>query len=180
MTELLEQTTLPDVPPLPSFPAADNAAMQARLDAYMAQIEQRNAAIQAGAFARAQAEFDRRVHEMEQRGAIESFARAKTTTSTDQAYAMPCTAEELTSLLLETPSAVRQRWQTLLNRITASGLVTFDEIGSSGAGGEAIDQWNAIVNAKQATGMSRVDAIKQAGRDHPDLYAQQQLPKGRR
>lgn len=179
MSEPLEQA-IPAVPPLPTLPAADNAAMQARLDAYMAQIEQRNAAIQAAAFARAQAEFDRRVHEMEQRGQIEQFARAKTTTSTDQAYAMPCTAEELTSLLLETPSGVRSRWQTLLNRITAGGLVTFDEIGSSGAGGEEVDQFNAIVEAKVAAGMSRVEAIKQTGKQHPALYQAQSLPKGRR
>jgi hypothetical protein len=176
----LEQAAFADVPPPPMLPTADNAAMQARLDAYMAQIESRNAAIQSAAFARAQAEFDRRVHEMEQRSSIELFARNRTGVSADQAYAIPCTAEELTSLLLETPSGVRSRWQTLLNRITAAGLMTFDEIGSSGADGEAIDQWNAIVNAKQAAGMSRVDAIKQTAREHPDLYQAQQLPKGRR
>jgi hypothetical protein len=172
MTEPLEQVSLA-TPPLP---VVADPAVQSQMEAYIRQMEARSAAAQEAAFVQMRADFDRRIRETEQRSQIEQFARAKTVTTTDQPWAVPCTADELTQLLLETPAAVRPRWQTLLNRITASGLVTFDEIGNSGAGGEEIDQWNAIVNAKVAAGQSRVEAIKQTAREHPSLYAAQSLP----
>lgn len=173
MTEPLEQVSLA-APPLP---VVADPAVQSQMEAYIRQMEARNDASREAAFVQMRADFDRRIRETEQRSQIEQFARAKTVTTTDQPWAVPCTADELTQLLLETPAAVRPRWQTLLNRITASGLVTFDEIGSSGAGGEEIDQWNAIVNAKVATGMKRVEAIKQTAKEHPSLYAAQSLPQ---
>ncbi len=194
MSEPLEQTALPGVvpaappapppvaatvvlPPPPVLPTVSDAGMQQRLSAYMAEMEARNQALQEAAFTRAQAEFDRRILELEQRRSIEAFAQAKTVTTTDQPWAVPCTAQELTALLVETPAAVRGKWQTLLNRITTSGLATFDEIGSSGPGAEEADRWQAVVNAKVAAGLSRVEAIKQAAREHPALYDAQQAPK---
>jgi len=172
MTEPLEQVPLTP----PPLPVVADPAVQSQMETYIRQMEARSAAAQEAAFVQMRADFDRRIRETEQRSQIEQFARAKTVTTTDQPWAVPCSADELTQLLLETPPAARMRWQTLLNRITASGLLTFDEIGSSGAGGEEIDQWNAIVNAKVAAGQSRVEAIKQTAKEHPGLYAAQALP----
>jgi hypothetical protein len=153
--------------------------MQARLDAYVAQINARYEVQQQQVLAQASAEFERRMREMEQRSAIEAFARRCASTTADQPYAIPAAADELIALLLETPSAVRGKWQALLNRITKSGLLSFDEIGSSGGGGEQDEQWTAVVNAKVAAGLSKVDAIKAAGKEHPDLYAAQSRRGGR-
>lgn len=178
MSEPTEQTV---APPLPPPPATQDAAMGARLDTYIAATEQRLQAAQEAAYARAEAEFDRKLKELEQIRTIEGFARAKTVTGIGQPWALPCKAEELTSLLAETPSGPRAKWMQLLNRITASGLVSFDEIGSSAEGAELADQWNALVNAKVGAGKSRVEAIQETARQHPDLYAAQtRVKKGGR
>lgn len=163
----------------PSLPPISDPTMQARLDAYVAQINARYEVQQQQVLAQASAEFERRMREMEQRSAIEAFARRCASTTADQPYAIPAAADELIALLLETPSAVRGKWQALLNRITKSGLLSFDEIGSSGGGGEQDEQWTAVVNAKVAAGLSKVDAIKAAGKEHPDLYAAQSRRGGR-
>lgn len=171
----------PPVAPLPPPPAAQDAAMQSRLDTYIQATEQRLQAAQEAAYARAEAEFDRKLKELEQIRAIEGFARAKTVTGAGQPWALPCQAEELTSLLAETPPAVRGKWMALLGRITVSGLISFDEIGSSAEGAELADQWNALIAAKVATGMGRVQAIQEVSRQHPDLYAAQtRVKKGGR
>jgi len=168
-------------PPLPPPPAAQDAAMQSRLDTYIQATEARLQAAQEAAYARAEAEFDRKLKELEQIRTIEGFARAKTVTGIGQPWALPCTAEELTKLLAETPAGPRTQWMQLLTRITASGLLSFDEIGSSAEGAELADQWAALVSAKVAAGTPRVQAIQQASREHPDLYAAQtRVKKGGR
>jgi hypothetical protein len=175
------QEAPPAALPLPPPPAAQDAVMQSRLDSYIQATEARLAAAQEAAYARAEAEFDRKLKELEQIRTIEGFARAKTVTGVGQPWALPCTAEELTTLLAETPPAARTKWMTVLNRITASGLISFDEIGSSAEGAELADQWNALINAKVAAGKSRVQAIQEAAREHPDLYAAQtRVKKGGR
>lgn len=185
MSETMEQTTPSDVagappvfaPPSTALPPINDAALQARVDAYFAQqqaaMQQREREIEA----RLKADFERRMLESDQRNAIHAFARARTMTTTDQPYAVPCTAEELSQLLLETPAAVRGKWQALLTRVTTNGLVSFDEIGSSGEAAEAADRWAILVNAKVAAGQKRVDAIREVAREHPDLYEQQQYIK---
>lgn len=37
--------------------------------------------------------------------------------------------------------------------------------------------WNTLVNAKMAQGLSRLEAIKAAGKERPDLYEMQLTPK---
>jgi hypothetical protein len=37
--------------------------------------------------------------------------------------------------------------------------------------------WNALVNAKVAAGMSRVEALKVVAKEQPNLYAAQSIPK---
>lgn len=189
MSEPMEQTPLPGVsaastpppaPPLPPLPAVSDAAMQAQISTYVAQLEERNRQIQEAAFQRAQAQFERRIQELEQRNGIEAYARSRTMTSADQPFALPVPPEELTQLLLETPSTVRGKWQTLLTRITAGGLVSFDEIGSSGEASEAADRWQTLVNGKIAAGLSHVEAIRTVSREHPDVYNAQLRRKGGR
>jgi len=173
MSETPDQATFEAVPP----PIAADPVVQAQMEAYIRGMEARARAAQEATFAQMSAEFERRIRETEQRSSIEQFARAKTVTTTDQPWAVPASAEELTQLLLETPAQVRGKWQTLLNRITTAGLLTFDEIGSSGAGAEQIDQFNAIVDAKVGAGMKRTEAITSTAREHPALYAAQARPK---
>lgn len=180
---IMEQAPLPDtLPPAPTLPppappVIADPALSAQLSAYVAGMDEWKRQTQAAAFQQAQAELQRRTAEIAARSQIEAFARARTTTTTDQPYAIPCSAEELNALLLATPTSVRGQWQTLLTRITSAGLLSFDEIGSSGEGSESTDQWNALVAAKVGAGLSRVEAIRQVSRDHPALYAAQSSAK---
>jgi hypothetical protein len=153
--------------------------VQARLDAYLAQTQAQMAQREREIEQRLTADFERRMLETEQRNAIHAFARRATMTNAEQPYAIPGTAEDLAQLLLETPSAVRAKWSALLTRLTTAGLVSFDEIGSSGEGAADTDRWGILVNAKIAAGLSRVQAIQAVGREHPDLYAAQSKKGGR-
>lgn len=175
----LEQAPLPNVPaptpaappPAPSLPPINDAALQARLDAYFAQnqayMQQRERQIEQ----RLQSDFERRMLELDQRNSIETFARTHTVTAPDRPLALSCPPNELAALLLETPASVRGKWMALIASVTrGDGTVSFDEIGSSGESAEAADRWGILVNAKVAAGLSKVDAIKAVGREHPDLY----------
>jgi hypothetical protein len=165
----------------PTLPPINDPALQGRLDALLAQREASLEQQQRAFEARVQAEFERRLLETEQRNTIRAFAHARTMTSAEQPYAIPGTATELEQLLLETPAQVRGKWQALLTRICTAGAVSFDEIGSSGDGGADTDRWGILVNAKIATGLSRVAAIQAVAREFPDLYeAQARAKKGGR
>lgn len=165
----------------PSIPPITDPALQSRLDAILAQREASLEQQQRAFEARVQAEFERRLLETEQRNTIRAFAHARTMTTAEQPYAIPGTATELEQLLLETPAQVRGKWQALLTRICTAGAVSFDEIGSSGDGGAESDRWGILVNAKIATGLSRVQAIQAVAREFPDLYeAQSRAKKGGR
>ena len=102
----------------PTPPPLTDPAMNARLDAYFAQNQaymlQRERQIEQ----RLQADFERRMHELDQRSAIETFARSATVTALDRPIALAMTPNDLTALLLETPAAVRTKWMALITSIT--------------------------------------------------------------
>ena len=159
------------------LPPGLDASMAASIQTYLARTQEMNRQAQEAAFQRAQAEFERRIQEQEQRATIAQFSRAKTMTSIGQPWALPCAPDDLTALLSETPAPTRAKWMQLLNRIVTSGLMSFDEVGSSAEGLELVDQWSQIVASKIAGGMTKVEAIQAAGRAHPDLYAAQTRSK---
>jgi hypothetical protein len=45
-----------------------------------------------------------------------------------------------------------------------------------GSAGEPQAAWAALVDSKVVAGLSRVEAIRQAGREKPELYRQQLVP----
>jgi len=187
MSEPMEQTQLPGVPdatsaptvpPALPLPPVNDPALQARLADYLAQnqayMQQRERQIEASL----RADLERQMHELGQRNHIESFARQMTVTTAEQPYALSIPPADLNALLLETPSVVRSKWMTLIGKIVrGEGLVSFDEIGSSGEAAEASDRWNSLINAKIAAGMSRFEAIRAVGREYPDLHNAQQYAK---
>lgn len=165
----------------PALPAVNDAAMQAQISAYVGQMEANFKAQQDAAFARAQSEFERRIAEMEQRRAIESYAQHITTPTLSRPYGVPGHADEWVSLLAATPAAIRPQWQAKIDAILSSGLVSFEEIGSGGEGAEARDagaEWNALVTAKVSQGMGRAAAIQAVAKERPELYAAQSSRKG--
>lgn len=165
---------------MPTLPPVSDAAMQAQINAYAAQMEARYKAQQDQAFARAQAEFERRINEMEQRRQIESYAQHITTPTLTRPHALPGSAEDWTKALTALSAEQRKLWQPLLDIVLTAGLVSFEEIGTSGAGEDAKDaqaEFASLVTAKVASGMGRVAAIQAVAKAHPELYAQQSAPK---
>lgn len=166
----------------PALPPVNDAAMQAQINAYVAQMEARFKAQQDAAFARAQQEFERRIVEMEQQRQIEAYAQHITTPTLTRPHALPGHADDWARALRALSAEQRKVWQPLLDTILSSGLVSFEEIGSAGEGETEQDaraRYQALVNAKVDAGMARVAAIKAVNREHPDLYAAQSAPKGR-
>lgn len=182
-----EVTPMSDTPAVeavvaqPTPPPLADPAMNARLDAYFAQNQAYMAQRERQIEQRLQADFERRMHELDQRSAIETFARNATVTALDRPIALSIAPNDLAALLLETPAGVRGKWMTLIGNITrGDGTVSFDEIGSSGESGEAADRWMTLINAKIAAGLSRVEAIRAASKEQPALYAMQSRTKGGR
>lgn len=180
-----DTTRAPEPAPTPAIPAADlppvnDAAMQAQISAYVAQMEARFKAQQDAAFARAQQEFERRIVEMEQQRQIEAYAQHITTPTLSRPHALPGSAEDWSKALRSLSAEQRRVWQPLLDTVLSAGLVSFEEIGASGEGETrtAAEEWDAFVSGKVAAGMSRVAAIKAAAQERPELYAAQATRKG--
>ena len=171
-----EQATF--VAPVP--PVITDPSVKAQVDAFLAQHAAQMADQKRALEAQVKAEFQRQMLETEQMNVINAFSQRATVTTPNQPYALACTPDELSRLLLETPSGPRAKWMALLNRLTqGDGLVSFDEIGSSADGGADTDRWSILVNAKVAAGMGRVAAIQAVAKEHPDLYAAQSKKGGR-
>lgn len=163
----------------PTPPVIADPSVQAQVNAFLSQHAAQLEAQKRQLEAQIRADFERQAFEIEQRNAIHAFARRMTMTTTDHPYALPCTPEELAQMLLEIPASARGKVTALFTRITTAGLVSFDEIGSAGEGTENSDRWSALVAAKVAAGLSRVQAIQATAREFPDLYAAQNTRGGR-
>lgn len=156
-------------------PVINDAAMQAQMNAYVAQLEARYASQQEQAFQRAQLEFDRRISEMEQRRQIESYAQHITTPTMSRQHALPGQAETYVAFLASLSGDSRKAAMSLFDGILTSGLVSFEEIGASGEA-QAVDaraEFQALVDAKVANGMARTAAIQAVSKARPELYAAQ-------
>lgn len=169
--------------PIPDAPAVADTAMQAQINAYVAQMEARFKAQQEAAFAKAQSEFERRIGEMERRREIESYAQHVTTPTLDRPHALPGTAEQYTTFLASLNAEQRTAAKGLFDAILAGGLVSFEELGSDGDAApekSAQEQFEAAVTTKVSTGLSRLSAIQAVGKEQPDLYARYQAESSRR
>ncbi len=178
-----EETMQPEVatPPLPPI---NDAAMQAQIGAYVQQMEARYQMQQEAAFQRAQAEFERRIADMEARRQIETYSQDATRATLQRQHALPIEADTLTGFLSSLNPAQRTQAQTLFSRILDAGLVSFEEIGSQAEGAaeqSAGEKYEQAVQAKVSTGMTRLNAMQAVGREQPDLYKAYQAesrPKG--
>jgi capsid assembly protease len=167
----IEQPTNGHAPP--ALPPINDTVMQAQISAYVTQMEARYQAQQEAAFQRAQQEFERRIADMEQRRQIEAFAQDATTATLRRQHALSCSADDLTALLMETPTGVRGKWQALLTRTLETGFVDFSEVGSEGGAQEERDiaqEWQAAVQKRRDAGMNQSTAIEAVKREQPDLF----------
>jgi capsid assembly protease len=176
----VDPTALPPITP-PTFSASD-PAVTAQVNAVVAQMtaqfeQQRQIVLE-----QAQAQFQRQLAEMQAQQAIQTYAQHITTPTMQRPHALPFTGAEIITVLSSLNASQRTAVQGLLDRVLDSGLVSFEEIGSSGdsdARNER-EQYQALVSEKVKGGMSRLEAIKSVNREHPALYAAQSNPKGGR
>ena len=174
------QPTVPTFAP-PPVPQMGDAAMQAQLAEYTAQMqasiqaqmrEQYEASLRQST-EQARLQFEKWRAEQQQAQAVRQFSQDMTTATLSRMHALPVKPDALEGLLLETPSAVRGKWQALLEQINTSGLLSFEEIGSQGDGDtrSTKDLFDAAVLAKVTGGMTQFNAMQAVQREHPEWAA---------
>lgn len=173
------QPTEPTPITLPALPAIDDARVQAQMSAYAAtlqqQMQQQHEAMLRQAEETARLQFERWRAEVQQQQAITAFVQDVTSATLERPYALPIAPERLSAFLLSVPTAARQEAQALLRDVLSSGMVSYEEIGSSAEGEQARDvvaEWNAAVTAKVALGMTRSAAITALKNEKPALFAE--------
>lgn len=184
MAEPDVQTQLPDAPPAepvalppltPPVIASNDPAVQAQVNAVVAQMtaqleEQRRMVLE-----QAQAQFQRELANMQAQQAIQTYAQHITTPTLSRPSGLPGQASDYSAFLASLTADQRKAAQVLFDRILASGLVSFEEIGSAGDGEgarSAKEEHEALVVAEMAkNGNSRVAALQSVNRARPDLYA---------
>lgn len=175
--EPLEEQVQPALPPItpPTFSASD-PAVAAQVNAVVAQMtaqfeQQRQIVLE-----QAQAQFQRQLAEMQAQQAIQTYAQHITTPTMQRPHALPFTSAEVVTFLSSLNPEQRKGAQGMFDRLLDSGLVSFEELGSSGEGAEtqqsAKEQFDAAVQAKVASGMSRLAAMQAVQREQPTLYAE--------
>lgn len=115
---------------------------------------------------------------------VAQFAQHVTTPTTDRAAALPVPTERIERFLLALSGDARKEAMDLFDAILDAGLVTFEEYGSQGDGGDgpsATQQYNEAVAYHVGKGMTRSAALSAVNRAQPDLMraynAEQATPK---
>jgi ClpP class serine protease len=183
--EVQQVVTPAEAPAPPATPTimVSDPAVQAQVNELMAQMRQEAATTRALALEEARAQFAREMAEERAKAAINAYAQHATTATMQRQHALPFSAAEVVALLTETPSSSRVKVQAAFDKILEVGLVSFEEIGSGVEGGDeptAQAQFEAAVNAKVATGMSKLNAMQAIGKEQPELYAAVQAETSRR
>jgi hypothetical protein len=123
---------------------------------------------------RAQAQFQRQLAEMQAQQTVRTWAQNATTPTINRQHAVPGTTDELYALAMDMPSAVRSKFMAYVDRVNATGLISFEEIGAAGEGAaeaSAKERFDGAVSAKVAGGMSRYAAMQAVQKEQPALYA---------
>ena len=174
MADDIEEPGAPALPPIqpPTFNAAD-PAVAAQVNAVVAQMtaqfeQQRQIVLE-----QAQAQFQRQLAEMQAQQTIQTYAQHITTPTMQRQHALPLEAGAVASFLSGLNATQRTSAQGLFDRILDAGLVSFEEIGSAGEGGERdiSAEWDAAIAAKVGTGMARSAAIEAVKQANPALYS---------
>lgn len=163
-----DTTTTPVVVAAPAPPPVNDAVVNAQVQAYVSQLQKQYEAAQQSAMERAQLEFERKLAEMQARQQIESYAQHVTTPTLSRQHALPGEAGAYSAFLLSLNGDQRKQATALFDTILASGLVSFEEIGSGNAGDGQSDheavlaRVESIKASKMSSGMGAVDALSAA------------------
>lgn len=186
IADALQEVTMSDNPTAPETqPGAIDmelsAAEQAKIDRLVSLREQEWKGREALLLQEAEARFERRMQELQAKQQVESYAQHITTPTLTRQHALPGQASAYSSFLLSLGATQRTAAMGLFDAILATGLVSFEELGSAGEGKveqDARAQFEAKVAEKVAGGMGRVAAIQAVAKAEPELYAAQAERKG--
>jgi ClpP class serine protease len=181
--ETTQQVEAPPLPPLqPPQLATNDPAVQAQVNAVVAQMTAQFEAQRQIVLEQAQAQFQRQLAEMQARQQIETYAQHVTTPTLQRQHALPLEASAVATFLSGLSADQRTSARGLFDRILDAGLVSFEELGTSAESVEqsAGERFEGAVNAKVSAGMSRLSAIQAVGKEQPALYAEYQAESSRR
>ena len=176
-----------EIPPLPAA-AEHDAALRDTLSIYQQQIavqmrdqlQESYKRVLEDAKKEAALQFERWQGEQRREAAITAFAQRVTTPTMDRPYALPASAEQIADVLRGVGDDARAKLEAMFESFLASGLVSFQSMGSA-AGGEdtsnATALFDNLVFAKIQQGMSKSAAIMAVSKERPDLYAAQTARK---
>lgn len=175
MTEPLDAAPL-DVPALESL--AGDPVLAAQQQEYksllLTQMRSQQETMMAQAREQARLEFDKWKAEAAQLQQIQAYVQDATSPTMRRPHALPIEAEALTTFLMGISAEQRKTVTAMFDRVLESGLVSFEEIGSAGDGKpeqSKIEEFEALVAEKKATGMAQSAALRAAAKARPDLYA---------
>lgn len=152
----------------PAPPPVNDAVVNAQVQAYVSQLQKQYEAAQQSAMERAQMEFERKLAEMQARQQIESYAQHVTTPTLSRQHALPGEAGLYSAFLMSLNGDQRKAATGIFDTILASGLVSFEEIGSGQAGDSrsdheaVLDRAEKIKAEKVQSGMSASAALTAA------------------
>lgn len=181
--ETTQQVETPALPPIqpPQFTAAD-PAVAAQVNAVVAQMTAQFEAQRQIVLEQAQAQFQRQLAEMQARQQIETYAQHATTPTLQRQHALPFEASAIVAFLSGLNPTQRTQAQGFFDKLLESGLVSFEELGSQAEGAaeqSAGEKFEQAVQAKVATGMSRLNAMQAVGKEQKELYAAYQAETSR-
>jgi hypothetical protein len=136
------------VAPPPS--GGDGAIFQAQMDAALRQMQAQYEAQASQALQSAQLQFERWKVELAATQEIAQFAQHVTTPTMQRPYALPLDGAAVVKFMTGLGAEARKDAKALFESILTSGLVSFEEIGSSGAGAGDIDAVQAYEDALSA------------------------------
>jgi hypothetical protein len=165
--------TPPVVPPI-ALGAPDSPIFQAQMQAALSQMQAQYEAQAQQALQSAQLQFERWKSEQAASQEIAQFAQHVTSATLQRPYALPLDADRISKFMASIPADARKEARLLFEQILSAGLVSFEELGSQGAGKDTpnpIEAYEeALAEEIKLTGI-RSQAIANLMRKQPEIVS---------
>ncbi len=164
----------PAQPPVALAAPSDSPIFQAQMQAALSQMQAQYEAQAQRALESAQLQFERWKSEQAAQQEIAQFAQHVTSATLQRPYALPLDADRVSKFMASIPAEARKEARAIFEQVLSAGLVSFEELGSQGAGMEEVNPIQAYENALAAeiklSGV-RSQAITNLMRKQPDVVA---------
>jgi hypothetical protein len=163
----------PVVPPV-ALSAPDSPIFQAQMQAALTQMQAQYEAQARSALESAQLQFERWKSEQAAQQEIAQFAQHVTSATLQRPYALPLDADRISKFMASIPADARKEARLLFEQVLSAGLVSFEELGSQGAGKDTpnpIEAYEeALAEEIKLTGI-RSQAIANLMRKQPEIVS---------